>query len=72
MKAEDMSKKCPQCNCTDKNISRKKTSHISQEVFYIPHVPQSDVGVIKCSQCGHIFEYCIERKPPLEVKKILV
>jgi len=75
MKPEDMSKKCPECSCQDKRISRKRAKDIDQDTadaYYIPHIPQGDVGVIRCSQCGHIFEYCTERKPPLEVKKILV
>ncbi len=72
MKPEEMSQKCPECNCQDKRISRRSSNRIKPDASYIAHIPQGDVGIIRCKDCGYIFEYCTHRKPPLEVKKILV
>ncbi len=72
MKPEEMSKKCPECGSTEKRISRRRVSKGVADPFYIPHIPQGDVGIIRCTKCGYIFEYCPIRKPPLEVKKLLV
>lgn len=72
MKAEDLAQKCPKCNCQDKKISRRRKGKGHQDVFYIPHVPQDGVGIIRCSECGYIFEYLKEREPVLVVKKLLV
>jgi len=72
MKPEDMSQKCPECSCQDKNVSRRRIDEGGRDNFYIPHIPQGSVGIIRCSKCGHIFEYCTNSKPPLEVKKLLV
>lgn len=72
MKPEKMAQKCPKCNCKDKRISRKSSFEMAPDATYIAHMPQGDLGIIRCSDCGHIFEYCTHRKPPLEVKKILV
>lgn len=72
MKPEDMAQKCPECNSEDKRISRRSSSKVNPDAFYIRHIPQGDVGIIRCTQCGYIFEICTKRKPPLEVKKILV
>lgn len=73
MKSEEMNQKCPECGSTDKRISRRRNSKRGEDAFYIPHIPEGDVGIIRCSECGHIFEYCpVDRKPPLEVKKKLV
>jgi Cys-rich peptide (TIGR04165 family) len=76
MKAEELAQKCPLCGCTDKNISRKRNpSHteLNEEIVdecYIMHIPEGPVGVISCSECKHIFEYCKDRKMPIEVKKL--
>lgn len=73
MKPEEMAIECPECGEKDKRISRRRNSKRSQDAFYIPHIPEGDVGIIRCSKCGHVFEYCpTDRKPPLEVKKKLV
>ncbi len=72
MKPEEMSQKCPECGSTDKRISRRRNSKRSQDAFYIPHIPEGDMGIFRCTDCGHIFEYCPPRKPLLEVKKKLV
>ncbi|MDP3066568.1 MAG: TIGR04165 family Cys-rich peptide [Methanobacteriaceae archaeon] len=72
MKTEDLAIKCPECGCVDKKISRKRNPKASEDAFFIPHVPQGDVGVIKCSECGHLFEYCKDHPMPLEVKKKLI
>ena len=72
MKAEDMARECPECGSKDKKISRTRNPECKDNAYYIPHVPEGGVGVIRCGECGYVFEYCLERKPPLEVKKILV
>ena len=72
MKPEDIIQECPECHSSDKRITRRRNSKRSQDAFYIPLIPQGDIGIIRCSECGYIFEYCQKRKPPLEVKKIIV
>jgi Cys-rich peptide (TIGR04165 family) len=72
MKAECLNQECPKCGCKDKRISRKRNKQSNEDAFYIPHIPQGTIGVIKCSECGHLFEYCTDSKMPVEVKKILV
>lgn len=69
MKAEELSQKCPECGCADKVISTRKNPEIGVAKLMIPHLPDGDVGVIKCSECGHLFEYCKDHPMPLEVKK---
>lgn len=70
MKAEKLSQKCPKCGCTDKDISRKRDTGTNDEAFYIPHIPQGTIGVIRCSECGHLFEYCTNEECLVEIKKI--
>ncbi len=70
MKAEQLNQKCPECGCTDKDISRKRNTGTNDEAFYIPHVPQGTIGVIRCSECRHIFEYCTDEECLVEIKKI--
>jgi len=70
MKAEKLSQKCPKCGCTDKDISRKRDTGTNDEAFYIPHIPQGTIGVIRCSECGHLFEYCTNEDCLVEIKKI--
>jgi Cys-rich peptide (TIGR04165 family) len=76
MKAEELAQKCPICGCTDKTISRKRNPNQSEldkrivDECYIMYIPEGPVGVISCSECKHIFEYCKDRKMPLEVKKL--
>jgi len=72
MKPEEMAKKCPECSTKDKKICRRSSSNVNPEAAYIAHIPQGDVTIIRCSNCGHIFQQCPHGKPPLEVKKILV
>ena len=72
MKPEEMSQKCPACGSTEKKISRRSSQRIKPDAAYIAHIPQGDVGIIRCTECGNIFEYCTHRNPPLKVKKILV
>jgi Cys-rich peptide (TIGR04165 family) len=71
MKPEEMNQKCPECGSSDKRISRRCSSKIT-DARYIAHLPQGDLGLIRCSQCGHIFEYCTHPHPPLKVKKIVI
>ena len=70
MKAEKLSQKCPKCGCTDKDISRKRDTGTNDEAFYIPHIPQGTIGVIRCSDCGHLFEYCTNEECLVDIKKI--
>ena len=72
MKAEEMSRKCPECNSQDKKISRRSKKGVCIDASYMAHMPQEDVGIIRCTECGYIFEYCTHRNPPLRVKILLV
>lgn len=72
MKPEEMAKKCPKCGCQDKNRSQIRKGEGDDTIFFIPHVPKNGVEVIRCNECGHIFEYCEECKPVLEVKKKVI
>jgi len=72
MKCENLNQVCPECGCKDKRISRRRNSSASGDAFYIPHIPQGSVGIIKCGECGHIFEICADSEMPVEVKKTLV
>ncbi|MDI6644080.1 MAG: TIGR04165 family Cys-rich peptide [Methanobacteriaceae archaeon] len=71
MKAEYLIKKCPKCGCKDKRISRRNTRP-SEDGFYIQHIPQGNIGIIKCDECGYVFEFCKDSKLPVKVKKIQV
>jgi len=72
MKTEDLNQECPECGCKDKSVSqtKKKAEHQTQSYNPVPHFDVGVVGVIRCSKCGHIFEYCKDRKLEQEVKKI--
>jgi Cys-rich peptide (TIGR04165 family) len=72
MKSEDFGKKCPNCGSTDKSIARKKNEEDQEqhESDYARHVPSCSMGVIRCTQCGYIFEYCEDRELPVKIKKI--
>lgn len=72
MKAEKLNQKCPVCGCVDKDISRKRDTGSNDEAFYIPHVPQGTVGVIRCSQCRHLFEYCTDQECLVDIKRICI
>lgn len=72
MKAENLNQKCPVCGCTDKDISRKRDAGHNDEAFYIPHIPQGTIGVIKCSNCGHCFEYCTDEQCLVEIHKLVL
>jgi len=69
MKSEDLNQACPECGCKDKTISQR-TKQTSVDTCYIPHIPDGKQGVILCSECGHLFEFCKDRKLKEEVKKI--
>nr|WP_319374871.1 TIGR04165 family Cys-rich peptide [uncultured Methanobacterium sp.] len=69
MKSEELNQACPVCGCKDKTVSQTKKK-TSVDTCYIPHIPDGNVGVILCSECGHVFEYCKDRKLKQEVKKI--
>jgi len=71
MKAEYLKKECPECGCRDKRISRRSTKS-SEDAFYIQHIPQGNLGIIKCDECGYVFELCENSKLPVKVKKIRV
>ncbi|HHT19190.1 MAG: TIGR04165 family Cys-rich peptide [Euryarchaeota archaeon] len=72
MKTEKLKQKCPKCGCKDKNVSqtKKNAQHVTQSHNPVPHFDVGVVGVIRCSECGHIFEYCKDQKLKHEVKKI--
>lgn len=75
MKSEDMAQKCPKCGSTDKSISR--TCNIEEldkftDSVYIQHIPTGSIGVIRCSECGYVFEYCKNSKMPVKIKKIIL
>lgn len=70
MKPEEMSQKCPECGSTEKRISRRRNTE--KGASHIPLIPEGDVGLFKCANCGHIFEYCSDPQPPIKVKKKLV
>jgi len=72
MKTEDLNQECPKCGCKDKNVSqtKKKAPHITQAHNPVPHFDVGVVGVIRCTECGHIFEYCKDQKLKQEVKKL--
>jgi Cys-rich peptide (TIGR04165 family) len=74
VKAEDLNQKCPECGCINKNVSKKMTKEDVQEheSDFVRHVPSGSQGVIRCTDCGYIFEYCQEHPMPLEVKKKLI
>jgi len=72
MKAEYLNQNCPECGCKDKKISRRRNSRSNADAFYIQHIPQGDMGIIKCDKCGHVFEYCKDSKLPVKVKKICI
>jgi Cys-rich peptide (TIGR04165 family) len=72
MKVEELNIKCPECGSTEKRISRRRNPKRSSDACYIPHIPQGSVGVIRCTDCGHLFEYCKESKMPVEVKKLII
>jgi len=50
--------------------AEKLNSGTNDEAFYIPHVPQGTIGVIRCSKCGHIFEYCTNEECLVDIKKL--
>ncbi|MDP1552072.1 MAG: TIGR04165 family Cys-rich peptide [Methanobacteriaceae archaeon] len=72
MKCENLNQECPKCGSMDKRISHKRNVDSGGDAFYIPHIPQGSVGVIKCNECGHLFEVCADSEMPVEVKKKLV
>lgn len=74
MKAEELSHECPNCGCVDKSIG--KTREIDEdapdllETMITCAVPSGgSLGVIRCTECGHIFEYCKESGLDKLVKK---
>lgn len=72
MKTEDLNQACPKCGCKDKNVSKTVIRQNAIETCYIPHFPEGRVGVIRCSECGYIFEVCKNEKIAPEVKKLQI
>jgi Cys-rich peptide (TIGR04165 family) len=73
MKAEEFSKKCPECGSKDKSISTVKNP-IYKEKLKEAGIDDSAVivGSIRCGVCGYLFEYCKDGKCVVEVKKIFI
>lgn len=75
MKAEEYSRKCPECGCADKNIDMvrvpAKTEGIPEDVLENA-LKSGKLTIIRCSGCRHIFEYPKERKMEVEFKKIVI
>ncbi|HHT19189.1 MAG: TIGR04165 family Cys-rich peptide [Euryarchaeota archaeon] len=70
MKTEELNQKCPKCGCQDKTVSQTLIKETFVDMCYIPHIPSGVVGIIRCTKCGHIFEYCKDQKLKQEVKKL--
>jgi Cys-rich peptide (TIGR04165 family) len=73
MKAEEFGQKCPKCGSKDKSISTVKNP-TDKEKMKEAGIEDSTVivGSIRCDACGHLFEYCKDRKCVIEVKKISI
>ncbi|MGC9516956.1 MAG: hypothetical protein ACP5C3_04565 [Methanomicrobiales archaeon] len=73
MKAEEFSKKCPNCGSKDKDVSEVKKPVDKEKLEKIGISEDlSSVAVVcavRCSQCGHLFEYS-KGKCPVDIKKI--
>jgi len=69
MKAEEFSKKCPECGSKDKSISTVKNP-VNKEKLNEAGKDDSAVivGSVRCSECGYLFEYCKDGKCVVEVK----
>lgn len=72
MKSENFCQECPKCGSTDKSIGKKRSGIEDEktDTRYIQHIPSGSVGLIRCTQCGYIFEYCKDREMPVKIKKI--
>ena len=71
MKAEELSRKCPECGSKDKSISTIKNP-TNKEKLKDAGIDELQVivGSIRCGECGYLFEYCKDGKCVVEVKKI--
>ena len=73
MKAEEFSKKCPECGSKDKSISEVKNpvdKEKLREAGITDDLSNVIVGSIRCSDCGYLFEYCKDGKCVIDIKKI--
>jgi Cys-rich peptide (TIGR04165 family) len=75
MKAEELCQKCPKCGGTDKSIGRTRKFDEAPdflEIHITCAVPSGgSIGVIRCTNCGYIFNYCKENvKLDKLIKKI--
>lgn len=74
MKPEEFGQKCPKCSSTEKLIGRTRkfdeTPHLLETVITCAIPSEGSIGVIRCRECGYIFEYCKERKLDKLINKI--
>lgn len=66
MKTEELCQKCPKCGSTDKSIGRTRKFDEAPDLLEIHitcAVPSGgSIGVIRCTKCGYIFDYCTENE----------
>lgn len=76
MKADELCQKCPKCGSTDKSMGRtrkfdKDVPHLLETHITCAVPSGGSIGVIRCTECGHIFDYCKENvKLDKLIKKI--
>lgn len=75
MKPEEFSQNCPKCGSIDKFLGRtwkfnKSTESIKINTYATATSPGGSLGVISCSECGHVFEYFKGGKWDSLIKKI--
>jgi len=66
MKPEEFIQKCPKCSSVDKFIGRTRqfneAPHLLETVITCAVPPGGSRGVIRCRECGYIFEYCPQER----------